>query len=144
MQLCSRPYRVKGIGLFLCKNLMELLGGDIYLDTNYRSDIPGNLGSRFVIDLRQSPLDSCIDSHDLNLGSEGFDSVSHTSQSYATHDLPSELSVLFVDDDVILRKLFARTIRTVCPDWTFREASNGETALQLAQEVNFDLIFMDM
>ena len=30
-----------GIGLFLCKNLMELMGGEIRLDDDYHSGIPG-------------------------------------------------------------------------------------------------------
>ena len=57
--------------------------------------------------------------------------------------LPKRLSVLFVDDDMILRKLFARTIRKVAPDWKIREASNGETSLKLVETESFDLIFMD-
>lgn len=58
--------------------------------------------------------------------------------------LPEGLSVLFVDDDPILRKLFCRTIRKVAPEWTFREAANGETALRLVETEEFSLIFMDM
>jgi CheY-like chemotaxis protein len=51
---------------------------------------------------------------------------------------------LFVDDDPVLRKLFIRTAKTVAPGWSFREASNGETALRLVETESFDLIFMDM
>ena len=58
-------------------------------------------------------------------------------------ELPKTLKVLFVDDDFILRKLFIRTIRRVAPDWTVREAANGETALQLVESETFDLVFMD-
>jgi CheY-like chemotaxis protein len=32
----------------------------------------------------------------------------------------------------------------VAPGWSFREASNGETALRLVETEQFDLIFMDM
>jgi CheY-like chemotaxis protein len=63
---------------------------------------------------------------------------------YGSQPLPEHLSVLFVDDDPILRKLFARTIRTVAPSWEIREASNGEVALKLVDEYHFDLIFVDM
>jgi response regulator RpfG family c-di-GMP phosphodiesterase len=59
-------------------------------------------------------------------------------------ELPSKLRVLFCDDDPILRKLFKRTAKTVAPEWTFREASNGETALKLVETEEFDLIFIDM
>jgi CheY-like chemotaxis protein len=61
----------------------------------------------------------------------------------ATAPLPRALSVLFVDDDPILRKLFSRKLRTVAPEWTVREAANGETALVLVEQHSFDLIFMD-
>ncbi|KAL7571755.1 hypothetical protein ACA910_002848 [Epithemia clementina (nom. ined.)] len=60
--------------------------------------------------------------------------------------LPQRLSVLFVDDDMMLRKLFKRAIQRVAPLWEIEEAGNGETALRLADERNkaFELIFMDM
>jgi CheY-like chemotaxis protein len=59
--------------------------------------------------------------------------------------LPDNLSVLFVDDDMVLRKLFSRSIKRVAPTWTIHEASNGETALRITQEQTaaFDIIFMD-
>ena len=50
---------------------------------------------------------------------------------------------MFVDDDLILRKLFARSIKKAAPSWTFKEAINGETALSLVESEQFDLIFMD-
>lgn len=57
--------------------------------------------------------------------------------------LPSELVVLFVDDDMVLRKLFCRAVKKIAPDWTLMEASSGETALTMASEYDFDIIFMD-
>jgi CheY-like chemotaxis protein len=32
----------------------------------------------------------------------------------------------------------------IAPEWTIREAANGETAILLAEEEKFDLIFCDM
>jgi CheY-like chemotaxis protein len=59
-------------------------------------------------------------------------------------ELPENLSVLFVDDDLILRKLFARSLRRVAPQWSIQEASSGEAAVRLVEENNgFDLVFMD-
>jgi CheY-like chemotaxis protein len=60
-----------------------------------------------------------------------------------TGALPESLSVLFVDDDFILRKLFARTVKRAAPTWNVHEASNGETALTLVDTNSYDLIFMD-
>jgi CheY-like chemotaxis protein len=57
--------------------------------------------------------------------------------------LPENLSVLFVDDDRILRKLFSRSVAKAAPTWKIQEAANGETALRLVDMESFDLIFMD-
>lgn len=61
-------------------------------------------------------------------------------------ELPKEMTVLFVDDDVIVRKLFRRSVQKIVPTWIVHEASNGETAIQLATEekIHFDLMFIDM
>jgi CheY-like chemotaxis protein len=122
------------------------------LDDKYDSGLKGRPGSRFVVDLKLAPLDCRQDlasyfanARDSSIHGEESESVSNESRhSYANNDLPSKISVLFVDDDAILRKLFARTIRTIAPEWDIREAGNGETALKLAGEQDFDLIFMDM
>lgn len=67
-------------------------------------------------------------------------------------ELPTGLNVLFVDDDMVLRKLFARSLKKIAPGWNIKEAANGETAIQMVEdrikeeegkEDGFDLIFMD-
>jgi CheY-like chemotaxis protein len=58
-------------------------------------------------------------------------------------ELPENLSVLFVDDDLILRKLFSRSVAKAAPTWKIQEAANGETALKLVDSEPYDLIFMD-
>ena len=59
-------------------------------------------------------------------------------------EIPKHLKVLFVDDDMIVRKLFIRSVRRCCPSWDIEEASNGEAALQMMDKFSFDVIFMDM
>jgi CheY-like chemotaxis protein len=141
----------QGIGLFLCKSLTELMGGEIHLDDDYDSGIPGCPGTRFVINMEVPPLDPPLDEFSSNSLSNldcsgGSGAAARTKKEGASiaTDLPEKLSVLFVDDDRILRKLFSRSIRTIAPGWTFREAANGETALRLVEADEFDLIFMDM
>lgn len=137
-----------GIGLFLCQNLVHLMEGKIYLDENYDSGVKGYPGTRFVVNLRREPIDPQFiqDYHSSSAGGTGetFPIESDGEEDSAGHELPESLSVLFVDDDPILRKLFTRTVRTVAPGWRIREASNGETALRLVEEDTFDLIFIDM
>jgi CheY-like chemotaxis protein len=58
-------------------------------------------------------------------------------------ELPENLSILFVDDDLVLRKLFSRSVAKTAPTWKIQEAANGETALELVDSEPYDLIFMD-
>lgn len=148
----------QGIGLYLCKNLVELLGGEIFLEKDYDSGVPGNPGTSIIIDLKRPP----VTEDEIANGMDEDDSrtAAMTSSSQPTaygnsngsddqslwtdKELPEHLSVLFVDDDAILRKLFARSVKRVAPGWSMREASNGESALQLLdQGLKFDLIFVD-
>jgi CheY-like chemotaxis protein len=125
------------------------MDGEIRLDLDYDSGVAGFPGTRFIVNLKQPPIDP-KDIHlfhiengaiDQDTGETGL--LSDDEESLPV-ELPESLSVLFVDDDPILRKLFTRTLRTVAPKWTIREAANGETALRLVETDSFDLIFMDM
>ncbi|KAG7351424.1 PAS domain containing protein [Nitzschia inconspicua] len=141
-----------GIGLHLCKNLVDLMGGKIYLDEDYDSGITGYRGTRFIVDLQTSsieaPKNSLLDQYDNKTVDGSVSSFTNGTGTVDVHwlpvELPSHLSVLFVDDDPILRKLFMRSICVVAPGWTVREAASGETALQLVEKEHFDLIFCDM
>jgi CheY-like chemotaxis protein len=128
------------------------MDGHIFLDESYDSGVPGHPGTRLVVNLKQQPIDAHTlhDYHASSMTKES-DSTGETHRldeeevSSIPANLPESFSVLFVDDDAILRKLFKRTLLTVAPGWKIREASNGETALQLVEEnEHFDLIFMDM
>jgi len=269
-----------GIGLSLCKKMVDLMGGCLFIDEDYNSGIKGCPGTRFVIQLRIPPLQlnkmtfapeiSTIDrarlrrrhllacteekspslekqssSHSLDILTDSVNSsVTFNSKSINTFDanisesesdrriqepvaivaeiptgggeiieeeedekkqgstmlplpiallstgevvtdntpdaiddckgqqsdkrvvlteLPKNLSVLFVDDDMVLRKLFSRTLKKINPTWNCKEASSGETAIDLltsraessdefndepgggkkAGDCGFDLIFMD-
>ena len=168
---------------------MELLGGEIFLDKEYDSGIPGNPGTSIIINLKRAPLSEKeladgLDTDDHSAAAaapmgasqrttNGNSQSSDDRSLWEGKELPEHLTVLFVgeligflflcgvfrdekkdesslflnaaiDDDAILRKLFARSVRRVAPGWTMHEASNGESALQLLdQGLKFDLIFVD-
>jgi CheY-like chemotaxis protein len=143
--------RDKGIGLFLCKTLTELMGGEIRLDDEYDSGIPNCPGTRFIIDLKTPPImdvdlemdfinpmlhDETVEGSISSTAMFRPNSVALRAESMVTVPLaiPKKLSVLFVDDDSILRKLFSRSIKALCPDWTVREAASGEAAIRLVTE----------
>ena len=260
-----------GIGLSLCKKMMNLMGGCLFIDEDYNSGIEGCPGTRFVIQLKIPPLQlnkmmvepkvSAIDRARLRRWhmiantefSGGLSSINsmenltdsaHSSMSSMSKEvpldaglsesesnprsqepcvnvtkstsgvdpatknpeeqknsgsamvplpnmlhqtstesgvsfspgpindakqlsklteLPKNLSVLFVDDDMVLRKLFSRVLKKINPTWNCKEASSGEAAIELltsnaecnggfedehgnAQQecdCGFDLIFMD-
>mmetsp|Transcript_2566 Transcript_2566/g.3062 ORF Transcript_2566/g.3062 Transcript_2566/m.3062 type:complete len:144 (-) Transcript_2566:342-773(-) len=121
------------------------MGGQIYLDDEYDSGIPGRPGSLFVVELKAPPK-GFLEHHAIEKDHVGVGTdPGACSTDNHPEELPESLSILFVDDDPILRKLFARTIRKVALNWTMREASNSETALQLVESgEQFSLIFMDM
>lgn len=256
-----------GIGLSLCKRMVDLMGGSLFIDEDYRSGIEGCPGTRFVIQLKIPPLHlnkmifeprvSAIDgaglgrSHMLDdtefpekpssitsmedLTNSGHSSISSTfkenldadvnenesdprlpepvanvtesldsvtkklevqknsgsimlplpsalrqkakdvilndcpdpidvsGRSTKVTELPKNYSVLFVDDDMVLRKLFSRVLKKINPTWNCKEASSGEAAIELLTsnaesnrglengqdskqeecDCGFDLIFMD-
>ena len=135
-------FQGSGLGLTLSKGLAELMGGDLVFDSSYDSGVESCPGARFVIQL---PL-SVISEHkitDLERGTVD-DAEGVIGTRTTVRELPKNLSVLLVDDDKILRKMLARSIRRIAPSWEIREADSGETAIALVQEgVVFDLIFMD-
>lgn len=155
-----------GVGLNVCKSLVELMGGEIYLDHDYHSGIEGYPGARFVINLNTAPV-ADEDLHDSS-SRDGEAPVHTTTDSESStraedserihnnapsqqDELPEHLSVLFADDDMIIRRLFCRALSLAAPTWKVEQAANGETALQLVRErsrnssdgTSYDLIFLD-
>ena len=121
------------------------------MDEDYDSGLAGRPGTRFVINLKKPPMDlmpKVVEKENLDDAEKGDLSdtpvVSEATTPRHTRALPDSLSVLFVDDDPILRKLFSRMVKKVAPGWTIREAASGEAALRLLDEDEFELIFMDM
>lgn len=145
-----------GIGLSLVKSLVDTMGGQIWLDKDYDSGIEGCPGVGFVIQTNREPIEDLVQRERDFLDSvEGGTSLGNVSTNLPSHDtssmreaeaaeLPEEFSVLFVDDDNMLRKLFVRAVKKMAPTWKVTEAVNGETALQLAQKEHIDLICLDM
>ena len=118
---------------------VEMMGGEISLDTSYSSRIDGCPGARFVIKIPTIPLNH----GGLDSGEESTACESLSNADSEDVVLPEELNVLLVDDDHILRKMMIRSLKRLAPRWKVREASSGETALSIVQDSQFDLIFLD-
>ena len=135
-----------GIGLCLSKKLLELLGGELYLDESFDSGVPGFLGTRFVIATKKEPIvvDTQIPGDDFEETMESEQMVTPTSLTTDSEkELPCDLDVLIVDDDMILRRLITRSLQRIAPTWKLSQAANGETALKMTAEKHFDVIFQD-
>jgi len=125
--------------MHFAKKLVECLGGTIWLDGTFASGVDGYPGTRFVIDLNSPAMDSHGSDPNLFQPWREEDSACPITDS----KLPKELSVLFVDDDSVLRRLFTRAVRKVEPGWLVDESPDGETALYRVDQTPYDLIFMD-
>jgi signal transduction histidine kinase/CheY-like chemotaxis protein len=136
-----------GIGLSLSENLTHLLNGDIWLDETYDSGVKGSPGARFVIRLQTPPLSSeaILQSSSKGGTNSSGEFVLSENDTIGTKvvELPENLSVLFVDDDLVLRKLFSRSVTKAAPTWKVQDAADGETALRMVDLESYDLIFMD-
>lgn len=140
-----------GVGLNLCKKLVDLMDGEITLDERYHSGFMDHPGVRIVVNLNKAPEEeSSLKGKFFDLGHTDIES--DTSAGNATDlraiegdsiQLPSRLRVLFVDDDRILRRQGSRAILRLMPSWSVREGASGEAALQIVETEGFDLIFMD-
>jgi CheY-like chemotaxis protein len=149
-----------GLGLSLCKKVADLMGGDIWLDQDYDSGVDGCPGSRFIINLNKPPHAPDQNEEPLSVSLPEVEESSLAQTDDASDELsleeqkslgqimeklPDMLSVLFVDDDALLRKMFKRSLLKVRPHWQIREAATGESALSLVgdQDQEYNLIFMD-
>mmetsp|Transcript_19343 Transcript_19343/g.35765 ORF Transcript_19343/g.35765 Transcript_19343/m.35765 type:complete len:897 (-) Transcript_19343:70-2760(-) len=128
-----------GVGLCLCKVLVDSMEGDISLDTSYKSPIPGRPGARFRLVLPLKKVeDIAIDVNAVDLGST-FNQNDATSTQFMHN-------IMVIDDDTVVRNMLRRRFSKLLPECNFVEMSCGEDALELLQgtKVNsFDLIIVD-
>ncbi len=120
----TREYGGVGIGLSICQNLIKKMGGQITLESN-----PGK-GSNFSFNL-QFIASSITEVDD----SEPPRQVSKDVPQYNAH-------VLLVDDNPVNQMVSSK----LCKKYgiTFKQAMNGQQALDEFAQANFDLIFMDL
>lgn len=119
-----------GLGLSIVKNLVELMGGHISVESEYGK------GSRFSLLIPQEPM-----------GAETFDNVEPVSEENNDSDIQklninmSGKRMLVVDDNEINRivagELFTHTGATV------ETAESGKQCLNLVQKNKYDFILLD-
>lgn len=124
-----------GIGLALCRSLVKLLNGRIWIDSD------GESFTAFSIELPM--LEVSQEMQPEGIAQETFDDVPHVELSLA--DGKSEAGkgavVLLVDDNVELRKFLRSLLEG---GYVVKEAANGKAALEGLNNEVPDLIICDM
>lgn len=125
-----------GIGLYVCKRLANLLGGDIFAKNNHKKGASFRMKIPLVnVETQEAaPVSSIIEGISVNEYDDSIDDQIPEDSSY-------RLSVLVVEDNVEMRKY----IRSILSDtYAVVEASDGKNALQVLKNHTVDLILSDL
>ena len=119
----TRCYGGTGLGLAICKQIAELLGSQIFVESSTGK------GSRFSFSLDVSPARA----------------TTQTSPSKPRktdpQGLSSGLSLLLVEDNLLNQKITNALLQSI--GQTADLAANGEDAVAMVQQKHYDLVLMD-
>ncbi|SDH85695.1 ATP-binding response regulator [Desulfosporosinus hippei] len=121
----TRQYGGTGLGLPICKGLVELMQGEIWTES-----IEG-VGSSFYF---TCVLDRCAEE----------EANSKATEVRFLEDLAKKdgLKLLIVEDDAINRMVIEKFVKL--KKWQFVPVENGKEAVDVYQKYNFDIILMDI
>ena len=119
-----------GIGLFLCKRIIELHGGVIFARNNQGR----GASFRILLPLLQAEYEISSTNVDTVIGSQT------TQEDLVGEDTHKE-TILVVEDNQDMR---AYVCSLLSKDYRFLEAENGEEALRIVQKHSVDLIVSDL
>jgi len=144
-----------GLGLPLCKRLVEQMGGDIWIEDNEGQGTVVKFTIREELDpschLPEDPKSVDYRLEDVELEDEvelgdvvELKDVSSRKKTGKTSNLAKShpLKILIVDDDDIHRKILGVQLQKL--GYTADEAADGEQAVAAVMQENYDLIFMDI
>jgi PAS domain S-box-containing protein len=124
----SGQYGGSGIGLYLAKQLAELMGGNITV-----SSIKGT-GSNFSVIIPFALAPKKV----LTIVTSEHEEKNSVTPSFK----PKEIRVLIVDDNIINQKVLARIIAQA--GYKYELANDGNEAVKAFLESHFDVILMDI
>lgn len=121
----SRQYNGTGLGLAICHQLIELMGGNIWVESAYGK------GSSFSFSLAFETTPSPSNNTALK--------TQHTAIVDKTSVIPT---VLVAEDDKINQLLVIRLLERL--GYQPHIVNNGQAAIEALKEKNYDLVFMDV
>lgn len=127
----NRKVEGTGLGLSIAKQLLDLMGGEITVDSIYTK------GTVFMIELKQEIVD------DTPIGAEAFSTAAVTADEEGYHQLfeAPEARVLLVDDNdlniLVVKKLLEATKVGI------DVANSGEECLEKTRQRLYHVILMD-
>lgn len=121
----SRKYGGSGLGLIICKNLVELMGGEI----SFESQV--SRGTSFSFEIEYIPV---------QVKKLSSDSSNQVNSNFLSKVQDSKL--LVVEDNPINQKLLVTLLNK--QGLKTDVANNGQEAVNLCQENQYDMIFMDI
>ncbi len=125
----SRPFGGNGLGLYICKKLVNLMGGEIWVKSK------AGLGSTFGF---QIPLEMSVYEQDEQTSAQAAAMLED--DVFNSGFIP--VSVLLVEDNELNQKLLVQMLLNY--GFEVITASNGLEGLSILQRKNIDIVLMDM
>ncbi len=124
----TRKYEGTGLGLAIVKSIVEHMGGQVWCESDYGKGT--TFGFNLWLDIsHKTPLETAAPTESIN--------TLNTPISEAT-----PLNILLVEDNKINQNLFKMLLKK--HPYTITVSENGQEALDIIRQREFDIIFMDL
>jgi len=127
----------RGLGLPLCKGLVELMGGDIWIESGEGQGTTVRFTMRVELD---PSFDTSFRQDDKVLDDSVLKASENTWSRNLSRDYPHK--ILVVDDDDIHRHIMCVQLGKM--GYEADQAADGEQAVAAVMKGEYDLIFMDL